>query len=79
MLSKLKKIPNLSFEQMFENSDAIHLLLDPDTGEIITANPAATRFYGWTKEELIGKKIAEINTLSPTEIQRSLEKAKNKK
>ncbi|HNI89154.1 MAG TPA: PAS domain S-box protein, partial [Leptospiraceae bacterium] len=77
MLKKKINIPNLSFEEMFFNSDAIHLLIDPETSEIICANPAAERFYGWSKAELVGKKIQDINTLSPEEIKNALDQVKN--
>ncbi|WP_243361784.1 PAS domain-containing sensor histidine kinase [Fundidesulfovibrio terrae] len=37
---------------LFESSHAIKLLVDPDTGEIVDANPAACAYYGYTLEEM---------------------------
>ena len=37
------------------------LLIDPDTGRIVDANPAAANFYGWSRKELKGKNIFQIN------------------
>ena len=44
------------------------LLVEPDSGAIINANLAATRFYGYSREELLGLNIGDINQLSPDEI-----------
>ncbi len=51
------------YKSYFEESQAIMLLIDPDTGAIEEANAAAVDFYGWTKAELCAKNIADINTL----------------
>lgn len=53
------------YRSIFENSNAIMLVIDPDTGLIADANQAAIAYYGWPRAELIGKKIGEINTLPP--------------
>jgi len=38
-------------------------ILDVETRIIVEANRSAAEFYGWPLDELIGKSIAEINTL----------------
>ena len=48
---------------MIENHDAVMLLLEPETGRIADANPAAVQFYGYSKEELLQLNMAEINTM----------------
>lgn len=40
------------FERMFAANSAIKLLIDPATGEIVDANPAAAEFYGDTLDGL---------------------------
>ena len=40
-------------------------LIDPASGDIVDANPAACTFYGYSRELLRSKKITEINVLSP--------------
>ncbi len=57
------------FKMMFEGHSAIMLIIDPDTGFIMEANPAAQKFYGWTLDELRRIRIQEINTLNPEEIE----------
>ena len=56
------------FQVMFENHDAVMLLINPETGAIIDANSAAARFYGYDFATLISKNINDINALDPNEI-----------
>jgi PAS domain S-box-containing protein len=56
------------FRSLFENHYAVHLLIDPETQRIVNANIAASRFYGWSVEELKSMKINQINTLSKEDI-----------
>ncbi|MFP4244200.1 MAG: EAL domain-containing protein, partial [Ectothiorhodospira sp.] len=63
------------YRALFENNHSVMMLLDPDTGGIIDANPAACRFYGWDRETLCSMNIRQINRASPREIQRKLERA----
>jgi PAS domain S-box-containing protein len=67
------------YRQMFEQNQAIKLLLDPQSGDIIDANPAACEFYGYSLQELKAKKIGEINTLPPEQIKSKLQEALTKK
>ncbi|HKK34182.1 MAG TPA: ATP-binding protein [Desulfomicrobiaceae bacterium] len=52
------------YRNMFEKNPAIKLLIDPESGQIIDANPAALRFYGHPREDLLSLKIWDVNTLS---------------
>ncbi|MEJ2718831.1 MAG: PAS domain S-box protein [Deltaproteobacteria bacterium] len=49
------------FRAIFEDNHVVMILNDPETGEILDANPAACRFYGYERQELTGKTIAEIS------------------
>lgn len=55
------------FRQLFENSAAIMMLVEPESGTILDVNLAATRFYGYSYDEMTSMKIQDINTLEPTE------------
>ena len=46
---------------MFNGHDAVMLLVDPVGGCILDANPAASKFYGYTHDELLSLKIGDIN------------------
>jgi PAS domain S-box-containing protein len=66
------------FRKLFEDNAAIMLILDPVTGSIRDANPAAESFYGWPREILIAKNISEINTLTPGEIRDEMARARER-
>jgi two-component system, cell cycle sensor histidine kinase and response regulator CckA len=56
------------FRSIFQNHSAVKLLIDPATGRIVQANPAAEAFYGWTSAELGEMRIQDINILSPEQV-----------
>ncbi len=55
------------------------LLIDPDTGAVRDANPAACRYYGWSREELQQKNVDAINTLTRAELLAQMELARSEK
>ncbi|MDP3305091.1 MAG: PAS domain S-box protein [Erysipelotrichaceae bacterium] len=63
---------------MFNNHEAVMLLIEPLSGEIIDSNTAASTFYGYSKEELLNMKIQDINTLDKDELSAMRLKALNK-
>ncbi|HEX6178600.1 MAG TPA: EAL domain-containing protein, partial [Thermoanaerobaculia bacterium] len=63
------------YRQMFENTRAIQLLIDPENGDICDANMAACDFYGYTVEELRHMKIWNINILSEQEVRDEMRRA----
>lgn len=56
------------YHSMFEENNAVMLLINPKTGRIVDANPAACSFYGYTRQKLRKMIIDEINTLPLEEI-----------
>jgi diguanylate cyclase (GGDEF)-like protein/PAS domain S-box-containing protein len=67
------------FHGIFLGHDAIMLLIDPKTGAIRDANPAAVHFYGYTTEQLLQMTIEEINVLAAGEIARQRAMAQEQK
>jgi PAS domain S-box-containing protein len=63
------------YHSLFTNNHAVMLVIDPDDGTIVDANPAATAYYGWTQEEMRQKKIGQINTLPLEEVQAEMARA----
>jgi PAS domain S-box-containing protein len=61
---------------LFNNDHVVMLLIDPGNMNIVDANNASCKYYGWTKEEFTGKKLFHIVTLSKEEIKTEIEKAK---
>jgi len=64
------------FRSLFDNHQAVKLIINPDTREIIDANQAAAAYYGWSQEQLRKMKVEEISLLSLEELQREMEKVK---
>ena len=56
------------YHSLFDNNHAAMLLINPDNGDIIDADPAATHFYGYNYETLVKMNINNINVLSEDEI-----------
>ena len=59
-----------SLEAMFTDHNAAMLMIHPETGRILQANPSACSFYGYTHSELLQMTIQDINALPAAEVQR---------
>ena len=73
----LLKISEHQYRALFMNNIAPMLIVDPETAEIVAANPAACSFYGYSQKALTGMKFTDINVLSETEIAEAMKQAKN--
>ena len=60
------------YRTLFANNSAVMLLVDPQDGVIVEANPAAVAFYGWPAAELTGKRLSAINTVSSQQLHAAL-------
>jgi len=73
-ISELKKVEEAlreseeRYRSLFMNSHSVMLIIDPESADIVDANPAATSFYEWSYEELTRKKITDLNTLSERQV-----------
>lgn len=56
------------FDSIFEKENAVKLIVEPGSGQILKANKTACSFYGFDPEEIKKKKITEINKLSEEEV-----------
>lgn len=63
------------YRSLFEGSHAAMLLIDPATGRFLDVNPAAARFYGWSREELKQMTLAAISALPPESAEQHLKAA----
>lgn len=59
-----------SFDDLFQQLGATVLLIEPESGRIVDANPAAAAFYGYTQSQLQARTIQSINTLSSEQVAR---------
>lgn len=63
------------YQHIFDRHHTAMLIIEPVTGQILHANPAAAVYYGWSMAELLRKNIAEINTLSTEQVRAEMGKA----
>ena len=65
------------FRNIFQHHSATKLIIDPDTGNIVEANEASEKFYGWSVEQLKEMRIQDINMLSAEQVKAEMEKARS--
>lgn len=63
-----KQILYRRLHAMFNQHNAVMLVIEATTGKIIDANPAACAFYGYSREEILKKSIQDINLLPGEEV-----------
>ncbi len=61
------------FEAMFRDHDAMMLLIDPQTGQIVDANSSAAAYYGYSPAVLCSMSITQINTMSAEKVAAALD------
>jgi diguanylate cyclase (GGDEF)-like protein/PAS domain S-box-containing protein len=77
-VSELKKVQGENemlaqrLQSMFNRHAAVMLIIEPVSGRIVDANPAACEFYGYSKAELQSLLIRDINMLPPEEVEKNL-------
>jgi PAS domain S-box-containing protein len=64
------------FHKMFREHNAVMLLVDPESGDVVDANDAACKYYGYTREQMISLPMERINALSGGEVRDHLQQAK---
>ncbi|SMO87417.1 PAS domain S-box-containing protein [Saccharicrinis carchari] len=64
------------FKKVFDKSKAVMYIVDPETTEIIDVNDTAVKFYGYSRESLLGMSMDQINVLSREEIAAKMKLAK---
>lgn len=64
-----------TYQEFFERSPNIKLVVDPADGRIVNTNQAARAYYGYTVEEFQQLHISDINTLSAQEVAEEMQRA----
>jgi PAS domain S-box-containing protein len=57
-----------TYRDIFHKNTAVKLLIDPESGAILTANKAAAQFYGYSTNALEQMNISDINLLSSEQV-----------
>lgn len=68
----------MRYRSIFENSHSIMMVIDPEQGDIVDANPAAAAYYGWACETLRSMNISDINTLGKEKVRVEMEQVRNR-
>jgi len=63
-----KELLSQRLQAMFNQHSVVMLIIEPISGRIIDANPAAIEFYGYSREELLNLRIQDINMLPADDI-----------
>ncbi len=66
------------YKALFEDTSAVQLVVEMETGIIEAANPAAFAFYGYSPDELIGQRMTVINELPVDALLERLHNAYNR-
>ncbi|WP_440951994.1 PAS domain S-box protein [Methanococcoides sp. FTZ1] len=67
------------YRALFQDNSAVMLLIDPDSGNIVDANPSACSYYSYSREEFMHMKITDINMLSKEQVFEEMENARIEK
>ena len=67
------------YQSLFQNKKTVMLIVDPEDGWIVDANPAAETFYGREHAELCQMKISQINMLTEQEVKSEMKLALHEK
>jgi diguanylate cyclase (GGDEF)-like protein/PAS domain S-box-containing protein len=75
-LNNALRVSEQRYSSLFQHNHAVMLLIAPETGTIVDANPAACAFYGYSLDHLRAMTIAAINTLPRAQAVAHLEQAR---
>ncbi|PKL83255.1 MAG: hypothetical protein CVV24_05845 [Ignavibacteriae bacterium HGW-Ignavibacteriae-3] len=77
-LERILKKSEQRYRRIFENSNAVLLLIDSETSKIVDANEAACKYYGYSHEAITSLGLESINMLPPDQLKNALSKARTK-
>ncbi len=67
------------FRRMFENHNAVMLLIDPENGGIIRINQSAQKYYGYAEKDFENLTVYQINPMGKEDIDAEMKEALNGK
>jgi len=65
------------YNSLFDSSTDAMLIVEPDSGNIVDANPAAISFYGYSRAQLTAMRIFDINIQAQDETRENMHRALN--
>ncbi|MFP4354243.1 MAG: PAS domain S-box protein [Phycisphaerae bacterium] len=73
---QLLRVSEQTYKALFDGPNAVKLLIDPSNGQIVDANIAAGRYYGYSVEDLKTMHISDINIWSADEVHQAMRRAR---
>ncbi len=70
---------NLQLDNYFDKNPEIMLIIDASSGDIVRANSSASKFYGYSVDELESMKIQDINIFTKEQVREEMREAANEK
>jgi PAS domain S-box-containing protein len=67
------------YKSLFNHKHIVKLLIDVESGQIVEANEAACKFYGFSPDEMITKKVWDINVAGEAFVRKKLWETYNSK
>jgi len=67
------------YRSLFDNNHTVMLLIDPETGEIIDANPAACSYYGYDRIAMRRMAVTDLNVMPADAVFAEMVKARSEK
>ncbi len=74
-----RQISETRYRQMFELHQLPKLIVNPNNGQLVDANPAAADYYGFSVEQLRTMNIMDVNLSPQEEVQTKMAKARQTK
>ncbi|ADO82574.1 diguanylate cyclase with PAS/PAC sensor [Ilyobacter polytropus DSM 2926] len=67
------------YRAIFENDQVVMMIINPETKKIVDVNFAATRFYGWSREEMTKMSLSDISLINEDLLEKKFNLVKSQK
>ena len=67
------------YRAIFENDQVIMMIINPETKKIVDVNFAATKFYGWSREEMTKMSLSDISLINGELLEKKFNLVKSQK
>jgi PAS domain S-box-containing protein len=76
LLLRLATRETSRYRALLDNHHAVILVVDTKTSRILDASAAAEQYYGWSRNQLLGRHLSTINVLPPDQIEAEMQRAR---
>lgn len=76
LLQRLRNQEQGRYRALLDNHHAVMLVLDPEDSRIVDVSLAAETYYGWSRQQLLGMYIWDLNILPRETLREEMERAR---